>query len=72
MADLTIPQVAAEQIDELWTVKDIAAFGKWAATYVSNSIVFLPGFPRPVRITENAKPRWIASQVKAWAATRVS
>ena len=61
-----------ETISELWTVKDIGAFGKWAPTYVAQSIVVLPDFPRPVRITENAKPRWVADQVRAWITTRFS
>lgn len=57
------------EISELWAIKDIAAFGKWAPTYVAQSIVVLPGFPRPIRVTgENAKPRWIADQVKAFIA----
>ena len=62
-----------EQIDELWRVADIAAFGKWAPPYVAQSIVTLPKFPKPVRVTgENAKPRWIASQVRAFVANLVS
>lgn len=61
------------EIDELWAVKDIAAFGKWAPTYVAQSIVVLPGFPRPVRVTgENAKPRWIAAQVRQFVANLAS
>ena len=61
------------EISELWTVKDIATFGKWAPTYVSQSIVVLPGFPKPVRITgENAKPRWIVDQVRAYVLSLVS
>ena len=61
------------QIDELWTVKDIAAFGKWAPTYVAQSIVVLPGFPKPARVTgENAKPRWAACQVRAFVASLIS
>ncbi len=60
------------EISELWTIREIAAFGKWAPTYVANKIVAMPDFPKPVRITgENAKPRWIAEQVKAYAASRV-
>lgn len=62
-----------ETIDELWTVKDIAAFGKWAPTYVAQTIVVLPKFPKPVRVTgENAKPRWVASQVRAFVASLIS
>lgn len=58
---------------ELWTIRDIGAFGKWAPTYVAQSIVTLPGFPLPIRITgPDAKPRWIADDVKAFIATRVS
>ena len=60
------------EVDELWTVKDIGQFGKWAPTYVAQSIVCLPDFPRPVRIKENAKPRWVAAQVRKWIVTRVS
>ena len=61
------------QITELWTVRDIAAFGKWAPTYVAQSIVVLPGFPKPVRVTgENAKPRWISDQVRAFIANLAS
>lgn len=61
------------EISELWTVKDIAAFGKWKPNYVAQAIVVLPGFPRPIRITgENAKPRWIADQVRAYVASLVS
>lgn len=61
------------EIDELWRTDEIAAFGKWAKTYVAQYIVTLPDFPRPVRVTgENAKPRWIASQVRAFVATRAS
>jgi hypothetical protein len=61
------------EIDELWTVKDIAAFGKWAPTYTANVIVCLPQFPKPIRVTgENAKPRWVSNQVKAFIASLAS
>ena len=61
------------QITELWTVRDIANFGKWAPTYVAQRIVVLPNFPKPIRVTgENAKPRWIADQVKAFVANLAS
>ena len=62
-----------EEIDEMWSIRDIATFGKWAPTYVAQSIVVLPGFPKPVRITgENAKPRWVARQVRAYVANLIS
>jgi hypothetical protein len=62
-----------DEIDDLWSVKDIAAFGKWAPTYVAQTIVVQPGFPKPVRITgENAKPRWVARQVRAFVANLIS
>lgn len=61
------------EITELWTIRDIAAFGKWAPTYVAQSIVVLPQFPKPIRVTgERAKPRWIADQVKAFIANLAS
>lgn len=60
-------------IDELWTIRDIAQFGKWAPTYVAQSIVVLPGFPKPVRVTgERAKPRWVAAQVRQYVASLIS
>ncbi len=59
-------------MEELWTIRDIAAFGKWAPTYVAQSVVVLPDFPKPVRVTgEKAKPRWFSDQVKEWLTTRV-
>jgi hypothetical protein len=62
-----------EEIDELWSIKDIAAFGKWAPTYVAQSIVVLPKFPKPAKVTgENAKPRWVARQVRAFVANLIS
>lgn len=62
-----------DSIDELWTVKDIAAFGKWAPTYVAQTIVVLPKFPKPIRITgENAKPRWVAREVRQFVANLIS
>lgn len=65
--------MSADDVDELWTVRDIAAFGKWAATYTAQSIVVLPNFPKPVRITgENAKPRWVARQVRQFVANLIS
>lgn len=61
------------EIDELWRIRDIALFGKWAETYVAQKIVVLPDFPKPVRVTgENGKPRWIANQVKAYVASLIS
>lgn len=59
--------------DELWTIREIATFGKWAPTYVANTIVNLPGFPEPLRVTgPGAKPRWISNAVRAWAANLAS
>ena len=64
MADLTLKAVA-DEIDELWAIKDIAAFGKWHPVYVQQAIVVLPDFPKPLRITgPNAKPRWVAGHVR--------
>ena len=60
-------------VTELWRVKDIAEFGKWAETYTAQYIVTLPGFPRPVRVTgPNAKPRWISDQVREFVANLAS
>lgn len=56
---------------ELWNTTEIAARTGYTRRYVEEKVVSKPDFPAPVRITgEEARPRWIASEVVAWVERR--
>lgn len=52
---------------ELWDTAKIAALTGYGRRYVQNRVVNQPDFPVPIRATgEDAKPRWVASEVIQW------
>lgn len=52
---------------ELWNTAAIAERTCLTRKYVEEKIVSRPDFPAPIRATgENARPRWVASEVIAW------
>lgn len=55
---------------ELWDTTTIAERLKYTRRYVEEKIVARPDFPQPIRLFETAKPRWVASEVIAWAEAR--
>lgn len=59
---------------DLWGYDEIAAYSKYERNYVVNTIVCLPGFPRPVNVLHDAgrkaHPRYVASEVMDWFEAR--
>lgn len=56
---------------ELWGTAEIAERVSLARRYVQARIVTQPDFPAPIRATgEDAKPRWVASEVIQWFEAR--
>lgn len=56
---------------ELWNTDEIATRTCYTRKYVEEKIVSRPDFPQPIRATgEEARPRWVASEVIAWFEAR--
>lgn len=52
---------------ELWDTAKIAELTGYGRRYVQNRVVTQPDFPVAIRATgDEAKPRWVASEVVAW------
>jgi predicted DNA-binding transcriptional regulator AlpA len=60
--------------EQLWGHKEIGAFTNFCAAHVKNKIVKEPDFPKPFFVTSDARrnPRWLASEVVAWARKRAA
>lgn len=56
---------------ELWNTVEIAERTGYTRRYVEEKIVSRPDFPAPIRATgDDARPRWVASEVVAWFQAR--
>jgi predicted DNA-binding transcriptional regulator AlpA len=55
---------------KLWSTTTIAERTDYTRRYVEENIVAHPDFPAPIRILENGKPRWLASEVIAFLESR--
>lgn len=56
---------------ELWNTNDIAERTGYTRRYVEEKIASRPDFPIPIRATgDDARPRWVASEVVAWFQSR--
>lgn len=53
-----------------WNTSTIADRLGFTRKYVEERIVSHPTFPVPLEITDGGRPRWIASEVIAWAEAR--
>lgn len=51
------------------SIKEIAQMTCYRESTV-RKMVALPDFPRPIRWTEGADPRWCADEVKEWLMAR--
>lgn len=77
-----MPQAVLEKLDELiaatkaasipmesrWLDADgVAAVLGFKPRYVLEKVAYRPGFPVPMRLEGNGHPRWLASEIQAWA-----
>lgn len=51
---------------ELWGYDELARYAKLARSYVANSVVVMPGFPRPIKLGPKSHPRWVSQEVMEW------
>lgn len=51
---------------KLLTLDDIAATWQVSRVYARNTLVKLPGFPRPVPGSTRKQPRWLEQDVQAF------
>ena len=66
-----MPPVIPISVDA-WSATEIAAYLKRTRRTVAEKTVYLPGFPRPIRLPSTSKkeaahPLWKARDVIAWA-----
>lgn len=50
-----------------WNIRDIAEHLRLSVTYVRNTVVHRPDFPRPVVQTSRKHRLWAAEDVRKWA-----
>lgn len=50
----------------LLTAKEVATRIGYATNYLLNKLQYDPKFPRPVRVTPNARPRWREEDLQEW------
>jgi predicted DNA-binding transcriptional regulator AlpA len=63
-----VAQIPTER--RLWSVDTIAAYSGLSKSHVAQKIVVQPDFPTPIRVSDNAHPRWISGEVMAWFESR--
>lgn len=51
--------------DALWRKPEVAEYLQYGLTRL-DAIIARPDFPKPVRVDENAQPRWISGEIKEW------
>lgn len=52
--------------DALWSYAQIALYSSLEYNYILNDVSCRPGFPKPIRITPTAHPRYKAGEVMAY------
>lgn len=62
----TVVEETVTRLDPLLTVQDLAEIFKMSEEHVKQRIVTQKNFPKPVRLTKNGYPRYIASEVYAF------
>ena len=54
---------------ELWTLDEICEFAKYSRK-VGQKMIAQPDFPKAIRWTDGAHPRWVAEEVQEWMMAR--
>ena len=78
LSDSDVMRIARATADELakrqafiMTPKDLASFFGYAVDSTPmRKIISTPGFPPPIQLVDEGRPRWIRSDVEAWARSR--
>ena len=52
-----------------WSIEDIARELRYELTQ-ARKIVYLPDFPKAIRVFDRSHPRWEAEEVKEWFRSR--
>ena len=59
--------------DRLWTAVEVGAYLGYSRRVIMERVALTPGFPVPIRLPAatdgglGAHPRWVASEIRAWA-----
>lgn len=66
----TVVEETVTRLDPLLTVQDLAEIFQMSKDHVKQRIVTQPDFPKPIRLTKDGYPRYIASEVQAFIDSR--
>ena len=59
---------AAIPLDARWLdAEGVGAMLSYERRYVLEKLAVRPDFPKPMRLDENGHPRWLASEIQAFA-----
>ncbi len=52
--------------ERLWTISDIAFYTNMSSSSVSRNLLCKPGFPTPIKFSDERGRQWIPEEVKEW------